>query len=304
MMRTYENDPVWRKVQEYLPLENRLNENNMPKEEYVDVNKRFHIHVDHYEADSPKAQLLLLHGVGGNGRLLSFLAVPLRKENIEVICPDLPLYGLSEYEGNVSYEDWNDIAYKIAMHYQKEHVPFFVSGLSAGGMLAYETACRLKKVDGLIATCFLDQRNSTVRKETSGKSYPLIPMLKILHQPFGNIKLPMKAVCRMEAIVNDEELCSILESDPLGAGASVSLEFLYGMMYMKLTAEPEQFRKCPVLLAQPEKDQWTNETVSKIFFDRLSCEKNIVRLKDAGHFPIEPEGLKELVHHLKLLTNQ
>ncbi|MBO5620452.1 MAG: hypothetical protein J5959_02340 [Butyrivibrio sp.] len=50
--------------------------------------------------------MVLFHGVGGNGRLLEFIALPLWRSGYEVICPDLPLYGLTAYKGKVSYPDW------------------------------------------------------------------------------------------------------------------------------------------------------------------------------------------------------
>jgi pimeloyl-ACP methyl ester carboxylesterase len=58
--------------------------------------------------------------------------------------------------------------------------------------------------------------------------------------------------------------------------------------------EPEFFNRCPVLLAHPENDRWTDLSLSKITFDKFQNNKDIVILKGAGHFPIELPGLKQL----------
>ena len=160
----YGKDGYWKKVQEYLPEENRLTGGWRPDEYFVGIG-RFGIHIDHYRVKEPKARVILFHGVGGNGRLLSLIAVPLMKQGYEVICPDLPLYGMTEYYGKVVYQDWVDCAAEIVMYYQAREIrPTFLFGLSAGGILAYQTASGLPEIQGVIATCLLDQREPLVRK--------------------------------------------------------------------------------------------------------------------------------------------
>ena len=138
----YGKDGYWKKVQEYLPEENRLTGVWRPDEYFVGIG-RFGIHIDHYRVKEPKARVILFHGVGGNGRLLSLIAVPLMKQGYEVICPDLPLYGMTEYYGKVVYQDWVDCAAEIVMYYQAREIrPSFLFGLSAGGILAYQAEPR------------------------------------------------------------------------------------------------------------------------------------------------------------------
>ena len=66
-MKGYENDTVWKKVQEFLPEENRLNADNLPKEEWMKFDEKI-IHVDYYSAAEEKGVVIIYHGVGGNGR--------------------------------------------------------------------------------------------------------------------------------------------------------------------------------------------------------------------------------------------
>ena len=88
------------------------------------------------------------------------------KQGYEVICPDLPLYGMTEYYGKVVYQDWVDCAAEIVMYYQAREIrPTFLFGLSTGGILAYQTASGLPEIQGVIATCLLDQREPLVREK-------------------------------------------------------------------------------------------------------------------------------------------
>jgi len=167
----YKNDHVWKKVQNYLPLQNRLYTNIEPEEQFLQLRKGNLIHLDVYSPSSPKGTVILLHGVGGNGRLLSFLAVPLFKSGYKVICPDMPLYGYSEYTGTVNYDTWVENAAEITEHYEEEKLPMFLFGLSAGGMLAYQVACQVSGIRGVLVTCILDQRQNIVRERTASSPY-------------------------------------------------------------------------------------------------------------------------------------
>ena len=293
----YGKDGYWKKVQEYLPEENRLTEACLPDEYFVGIG-RFGIHIDHYRVKEPKARIILFHGVGGNGRLLSFIAVPLMKQGYEVICPDLPLYGMTEYYGTVVYQDWVDCAAEIVMNYQTREIsPTFLFGLSAGGILAYQTASGLPGIQGVIATCLLDQRNPTVRKSTAGSRWMADHGLRAITKAsarLGFVKVPMKWVGNMKAIVNHEELAEVLMKDRRASGARVPVAFLHTLLNPDIHPEPERFRRCPVLLVHPENDRWTDAGLSRLFFDRLNCSKEMKLLKGAGHFPIEKEGLKHL----------
>lgn len=292
----YSNDKTWRKVQAFLPYENRLLSENLPDEVFLQAGNA-KIHIDYYPFETPKATIIIFHGVGGNGRLLSFIAVPLNRQGYEIICPDLPLYGYTDYAGAISYHHWVEYGAEIAKQFRKPDVPLFLFGLSAGGMLAYQVACEMDSVNGVMATCFLDQRNAAVTKKTTSNPLTAMvgkPFLKLLHKPLGAMKLPMKAVCNMGAIVNNQELAELLMVDKRSSGANVSVEFLYSMLNPKIKIEASKFDKCPVLLVHPQRDNWTDLSLSQLFFDQLRCEKELKLLDGAGHFPIEPEGLQQL----------
>ena len=97
----------------------------------------------------------------------------------------------------------------------------------------------------------------------------------------------------MKAIVNNDRVLSLLLQDKRGAGASVHLGLLCSMMESIPAVEPEAF-EIPLLLCHPEKDCWTPEWISRLFFARIRSAKELCTLKNAGHFPIEQPGIAQL----------
>lgn len=292
----YQSDPFWRSLQTYLPVDNRISPEAEPAEYFLDIcNCR--IHIDHYKVEQPKARLVLYHGVGGNGRLLSFIAVPLMKNGYEVICPDLPLYGYTQYEGPVTYDIWVKCGVKIAKSFQQDQVPMFLFGLSAGGMLAYQVASECDNIRGVMTTCILDQRNKYVTKQTARSPF-IASMGNVLYSITrrfaGSIKVPMKMVANMKAITNNPELAELMMKDKKSSGVSVPLAFVHSMLHPSIKIEPEDFTACPFLLVHPGDDRWTDISLSQLFYDRLACEKELHILEGAGHFPIEEQGLKQM----------
>jgi len=81
----YQCDSLWKEIQRYLPLEYRILQSAQPQEYFIPMQKT-QMHKDHYKCEKPKATIILFRGVGGNGRLLSFIAVPLNRNSYEVIC--------------------------------------------------------------------------------------------------------------------------------------------------------------------------------------------------------------------------
>lgn len=296
IVMNYQNDVIWKQVQEYLPLENRLSNKNIPKEYFISI-QNVKIHIDHYQKVTPKARVVLFHGVGGNGRLLSFIAVRLLKNGYDVVCPDMPLYGYTDYKGAVTYDMWVSYGAAIVQHFQKDGLPVFLFGLSAGGMLAYQIANECSNISGIMATCILDQRDPYVTKHTAVN--PIIAvvgnvLISMLTRIGGSFRVPMKIVANMKNITNNRKLAALLMKDKKSSGVKVPLTFIHSMVNPVIKTEPEDFTSCPFLLVHPGNDCWTDIELSKMFYNRLACKKSLKILEGAGHFPIEDIGLKQL----------
>jgi len=298
-MKTYTGIKTWREdIPAMLPPANRLQEGQV--KEYYWSWQNHKVHIDYYPRPESTFRMILLHGVGGNGRLLSFIAAPLHRHRIELLIPDLPGYGLTQMNDKIiTYNHWvNLVKDLLAFEQNRDQRPIVLFGLSAGGMLAYQAACINQQVKGVIATTLLDQRLEEVRKYSA--LYPWMakfmkPVVKAASTILPGLKIPMKRLANMKAIVNNPQLLNKLINDPTSSGTSVSLAFVNTLLEMKPTIEPEEFTLCPMLLAHPEKDLWTPVSISLLFFDRLhQIEKKLEMLENAGHFPIENPGLQQL----------
>jgi alpha-beta hydrolase superfamily lysophospholipase len=303
----YSNEQTWNKINNLLPAESRIDESTYPSEYFWNHGNKT-IHVDRYYKSDSRAKIILLHGVGGNGRLLSFIAVPLYKRGFEVISPDLPGYGLTNTVGNDTYRDWIDVVSDlINEELRNDSRPILLFGLSAGGMLAYQVACVNKRISGLIVTNILDQRVQEVRdKSAVNKTISRLgmPVLKLISRINGDIKIPMQFVANMKAIVNDKKLLGLLIKDKLSSGAKVSIKFILSLVEAAPAIEPEEFDICPLLLAHPEDDRWTPVESSLIFFNKLKCNKKMMILQNAGHFPIEKPGINQLEDYAVSFINE
>nr|WP_298678665.1 alpha/beta hydrolase [uncultured Treponema sp.] len=292
----YTNDEIWKKLQAFLPEHNRISASCAPFETFSAFGEA-NIHIDVYnERNSNGVTLVLFHGVGGNGRLLSFIAVPLARRGYKIVCPDLLGYGYTEYEGVPSYKTWIDTGVHIVQQELQHGEKLFVLGLSAGGMLAYNVACSVQGVSGVIVTTLLDNRLKPVREYSAKNKLHArfaLPLLRFMPKQMQRLKIPVKAVTNMNAIVNNNRVLSLLLQDKRGAGASVHLGFLCSMIESIPAVEPEAF-EIPLLLCHPEKDCWTPEWISRLFFARIRSAKELCTLKNAGHFPIEQPGITQL----------
>lgn len=299
--KSYNEQDDWKKLQQRLPESHRLNADNLPQEYYWTWDN-YQVHVDAYPRAEAKAKIILLHGVGTNGRQMSLvLGQPLAQAGYETMALDLPGYGLTKYPKKraIRYDDWvklvNDFVNAEA---KKDPRPIFLYGLSAGGMLTLHVAMQNKNVKGIIGMTFLDQQRLAIKKETmrfSPLSPVLLPGMQITAKtPVGNIGLPMSLVSKMYALTNDPEALKIMLKDSTSAGNFMSVKFLDSYMNYKPSYSISAFTQCPVLLTQPAEDRWTPLELSQPVLERLNVPHRVVMLAHGGHYPVEAEALEQL----------
>jgi alpha-beta hydrolase superfamily lysophospholipase len=298
-MRYYTEETYWKKYQEFLPTDLQYSENNLPIEEYWSW-KDYEIHLDRMNNPNSPVKIIILHGAGGNGRIVGLFGNFLSKQGYEYIAPDLIGYGLTHNSKNINinYSSWVDcISDLIDIEYAKDNKPIVLFGLSLGGMLAYQVAAKNDKVRGIIVTTLADPRYKSVKDDLAKNKFlsriglPIGIFFKPISDP---IKLPIRWVCKMDRITNDKAFSSVFSKDKLGGGSNIKLKFLRTYMNFIPAIEPENFKNCEVLFLQPEKDTWTTIETSKPFYDRLNCSKKLVLLKNCGHAPYEESGLTTL----------
>lgn len=302
-MTTYAQQAEWRRIQSFLPIEFQLQPGQEPREEWWQWGGH-RIHLDCYRNAAAPLKVILLHGVGTNGRQMStILGSQLARRGLEAIAIDMPEYGLTQVGRGkpVRYDDWvragSDL---VDAELAKDGRPVVLYGLSAGGMETYHVAALNKKVKGIVGMTFLDQRNQQVRDETAFNLFMSrvgVPLALIADKtPFAGMRMPMAAASKMHTLVNDKAALKACMADKTSAGKWVTMSFLASYMTYRPAVEPEDFDVCPILLTQPAQDRWTPLHLSEPFLQRIKrVPVKVTMLENAGHYPLEQPGLNQMV---------
>ena len=299
MSRTYVEFDSWKEFQPFFSEEFRIKPGEEPLEEYWEWTD-YNVHLDRYipaKSDKP-FKIVLVHGGGGNGRLLSPMGVVLRDNGYECVAADMPGFGLTEIRKPNSYNTWIELVNALCnREFAEDGKPIVFVGISLGGMLSYHASCINQHVKALIVSSLADATTLPVQQQLSKnkllgkwsyKSLTLTPSLT------DAIKIPIKLTTKMWAMANDQKFVSLLKKDKVGSGSWVYLKFFRTLMETKPAIEPEDFTKCPLLFVQPEKDYIIPWEISKPFYDRLACAKQVVFLDNCGHIPLEEPGVFSL----------
>lgn len=294
--KSYEETTAWRIRQELLPPAMRID--SPPREEWLDVG-RFRVHLDvHGPADAP-ATLVILHGGGGNGRLLAHYGQVAAAAGFRAVAPDLPGYGLSmaRPRRSITYEDWRAVAAAVVEHAASSGRPVLVLGLSMGGMVAYDAAARTGVPFMVIATCLLDARRPEVQRQLVRWPWlaPVNRAMFALRVASDRLPIPMGWTSRMSGISNDRALTKSIARDRLAGGTWMPGRWVRTYMNAAPAIHPRDFDVCPVVLAHPAEDRWTSPELSEAFLAGLHrVPTRLVMLEGAGHFPIEDPGRSQL----------
>jgi len=253
MKRSYNDHPQWREFQEYFPEEFRVKDGEEPQEEYWDW-KDYSVHLDRYvpKTDDQKIKIILVHGGGGNGRLLGPIGAVMRDYGFECVAADMPGFGLTEIRKPNSYQTWVELVDAlINKEVEGSDKKVMLCGISLGGMLSYHAACLNKNVAGLMVSSLADTKKKEVQIQLSKNKIIGKLGAKSLSTFKGltdNMKVPIKMTTKMWAMANDPSFVSKLKKDKVGSGSWVYLKFLRTLFEAEPAIEPEKFTQCPIIL--------------------------------------------------------
>ena len=228
--RSYSQIDHWRKYQQFLPDRMRLGDGREPAEEWWPW-RGADIHLDRYAVPEAPLTVILLHGVGGNGRLLAPLGLMLQEHGYEAVIPDLPGYGLSVVSPDqIALDRWVDCVADLAeAEARRTGRRVVLFGMSLGGMLGYMAAAQGRRAAGVIATTLLDLR-LPIAREQGARTPVLARLLTRLLPPLaavlGGLRLPIRWFTKMGKIANDPEVARLVCEDSVGGGSKVPLRFL------------------------------------------------------------------------------
>ena len=207
----------------------------------------------------------------------------------ECIAPDLPGFGLTKIHKPNSYYTWINLVNELVnQELEKSKTPIVLCGVSLGGMLAYQVACLNKNISGLIVTSLADTRKKSVQIGLSKNKWlgAISPtLLSGMSGITDDIKIPIKWTTKMWAMANNPEFVKALKNDKIGSGSAVYLKFFRTLFEVSPEIEPEDFNMCPLLFLQPEKDYIIPWSMSKPFYESLSCKKEMIIFEKLWAYP-------------------
>jgi len=299
----YSETSYWTKYLRFLPQKYQ-DKYEVPDESYWNWRQE-RIHIDSKFSASSEVTAILIHGAGGNGRILSILGSYLSKNDINYYAPDNLGYGLTKVTNSTfEYGEWVDMMCDFTKYIiQKDRKPVVLIGMSIGGMLAYQMASKVKEVAGVIVTTLADPRDEeTIIAMSKHKFLATIGMnfLNSFSILTDKVRLPIKWLCKFDLMSRNQEFSEVFKADKYAGRVKVSMKFLRTFVSYKPDLEFDEFDSCPILLLHPEKDDWTPFLLSKKNFDKIKGEKEIHLLKECGHAPIEEPGLSQMESHIVL----
>ena len=292
-MERYHGSPGWVRYRRLLASEFGIEVPEAPEE--IRLHLRGHdLHLDHWMPEGPeRGVLILVHGAGGNGRILAPLAHAASSQGWKVLAPDLPGYGLTRPAETFSwdYAEWPRVVAALA---DLQVGPVVLLGASVGGLTAVQAAALSPAVRGVIATTLIDMGDpgAFIRAARwpwlaaiSLAGFALAPWL------LDPLALPLKWLAPMKAMTSSPPLQAYFEEDPGLGRARIPARFfrtLHALKFRRMTLA------CPLLLVHPGADTWTPTSLSLEVYDRIEGEKTFLELTNGSHLPLEAPAADQL----------
>lgn len=292
-LETYADSPSWHRYRQLLLDAFGISIRRTPVERWRTV-RGHQLHLDEWSPESrAKGTLILVHGGGGNGRILAPLADFAAGIGWRVVAPDLPGYGLTRPGADFhwDYGEWPAVIAALADDVQGSVV---LMGLSVGGMTAALAAQAAREVQGVIATTLLDMSDPATFVRAA--KWPWLGQASLLGFRWmpsivDRLRLPLRLVAPLDRMSSHPALTEYFENDPLIGRLRVPSRFFRTMHALQM---PHLEPRCPLLLVHPGADDWTPTTMSRPAFDRVLGDKRLRELSNGSHLPAELPARLEL----------
>ena len=292
-MKTFAKSRSWTTYKAILENEFGIRLEIEPVESFENI-RGHKIRIDEWKGESEKnGTVILVHGGGGNGRVLAPFAEPLASNGWRVIAPDLPGYGLSipakGYRGD--YSEWLKVIAAIA---DRQEGKVALIGYSMGGLSAVLASQMSAKVEAVAATTLLDLSDRqlfVVAARTKLLGYLSLVGIKIIPWLFDRIRLPLSLATPLKSMSGSPAMQRFFIRDPLIGASWKPVAFFRSVHEYKI---PSLNLNCPLLLVHPGEDDWTPTKLSLKVFDGITGDKSFVELPNGAHLPLEQPAYNQL----------
>jgi len=292
-MKTFRNSQSWINYRRILADEFDIELKIEPRETYRSL-RGHEIRVDEWlPPEQAKGTLILVHGGGGNGRLLAPFAELATGLGWRVLAADLPGYGLSKTA--ISYRDefseWPAVIADVA---DQETGPVVLMGLSMGGLTAVLAAQQSSNVRGVIATTLIDLSDPEVFiGAAKWRWLGRLSLYSIRNMPwlFDRFVLPLSLATPLKAMSHNKLMQAYFAADPLLGSSWKRARFFRTVHQHRIDRWDIG---CPLLLVHPGADLWTPTALSLVVFNKIIGRKDFRQLSNGAHLPLEQPAYEEL----------
>ncbi|WP_227287768.1 alpha/beta hydrolase [Boseongicola sp. H5] len=292
-MNIYEGSPSWSRYRDILTSRFDIHFEREPIETWRSI-RGHEIHIDEWWPEgSENGTLILVHGAGGNGRVLSPFGAFAAKLGWRVIAPDLPGYGLTKTAKSFrwDYEEWPAVVAELA---DACAGPVVLMGLSLGGMTAVFAAESSHNVSGVVATTLLDMGDPGIFIRAARWPWLGLATLagfRLMPWIVDRLAMPLWLIAPMSKMTGDAAMRNYFSTDILLGQLRVPSRFFRTIHARKAATI---HLHCPLLLLHPGADVWTPTALSKPAFGRVDGDKRLRELTNGSHLPLEQPAFKEL----------
>ncbi len=297
-MKTYEGSPSWLRYRALLADRFSVRFEREPVETWTFI-RGHEVHIDDWRPDTPeKGTLILVHGAGGNGRILAPFAAFAAGLGWRVLAADLPGYGLTKPAETFrwDYDEWPAVVAQLA---DESAGPVVLQGLSLGGMTALFAAQTSRNVSGVIATTLLDMGDPAIFMRAARWHWlGLASLIGFRMMPWivDHVTMPLWLIAPMNKMTADAAMRRYFSTDPLLGRLKVPSRFFRTIHARKATA---MTLRCPLLLIHPGADAWTPTALSRSAFERIDAPKRLRVLTNGSHLPLEQPAFQELEEDIR-----
>lgn len=292
-MNIFANSNSWINYKSIVKEQFGISLDSDPIESFINI-RNHSVRVDEWSTQSTqKGTVILVHGGGGNGRILAPFAQPLAANGWRVLAPDLPGYGrtvpVRGYRGD--YQEWLEVIAELADK-QSENVALI--GYSMGGLTALLASQKSKKVRAVIATTLLNLSDPEIfvlaaRAKWLGRLSLL--GIKLFPGLLDRIYLPLALATPLKSMSSNREMQNYFIRDELLGASWKSVAFFRSVHQHKIA---NLNMSCPLLLVHPGSDMWTPTALSLKVFNEIITDKRFIELSNGSHLPLEEPAYSEL----------
>ena len=296
-MTTFSELDSWLNYRRILEEEFGIELHTTPSESFMPV-RGHKVRMDEWrESELCRGTVILVHGGGGNGRILAPFAEPIANLGWRVLAPDLPGFGLTEPSPAFSwdYAEWPQVIAEIA---NTQDAPVVLMGASLGGLTAVYAAQQSNNVAGVVATTLLD--TSIDQNFIEAARWPWLGRIGLLGMALApdlidRLKLPLRLMAPLDKMSENRRMAGYFAADPLIGASWKPMRFFRTLRAFT----PQSFTlDCLLMLVHPGADTWTPTKISLATFDQIEARKKFVELSNGSHLPVEQPAFKELSEHV------